>query len=110
MLPFKLRGALKRATFQMDGKNYSFDKSGDLNSGYDVVLWRQSSPTDVDVHYIVAHYSIENRTLTFTSEETYHDVLSVTVSICLSWVSFFYLFIFFYFFIIVLISCDECFG
>ncbi|KAM8725858.1 G-protein coupled receptor family C group 6 member A-like [Acanthopagrus schlegelii] len=55
--PLELRGALKRATFQMDGKNYSFDKSGDLNSGYDVILWRQSSPTNVDVHYIVAHYN-----------------------------------------------------
>lgn len=88
ILPFQLREALKRTTFQMDGKKYSFDENLDLNSGYDVTLWNQSSPTDVNVHYIVAHYSIENQTLTFTSEKTFQDVISVTVSICLPWVSY----------------------
>ncbi|XP_073348570.1 G-protein coupled receptor family C group 6 member A-like [Pagrus major] len=55
--PLELREALRRATFHMDGENYSFDDKGDLNSGYEVILWNQSSPTDVDVHYVVAHYN-----------------------------------------------------
>ncbi|XP_070781968.1 G-protein coupled receptor family C group 6 member A-like isoform X2 [Enoplosus armatus] len=76
--PLELRGALRKAKFHMDGKNYSFDNRGDLNSGYDVILWRQSSPTFVDVHYIVARYSIENKELTFVSQKTYQDVHSVT--------------------------------
>ncbi|KAM9339211.1 G-protein coupled receptor family C group 6 member A-like [Symphorus nematophorus] len=49
--PLELRGALRKATYQMDGKNYTFNNRGDLNTGYDVVLWRQT-PTFVDVHYI----------------------------------------------------------
>lgn len=67
----------------MDGKNYTFDNRGDLNSGYNVVLWRQTSPTFVDVHYIVAVYSIENQNLTFISQKTYQDFINATVRIFL---------------------------
>lgn len=80
---FQLRGALRKAKFHMDGKNYTFDNRGDLNSGYDVVLWRQTSPDYVDVNYIVALYSIETENLTFISDKTYQDVINLTVRICL---------------------------
>ncbi|XP_056261067.1 G-protein coupled receptor family C group 6 member A-like isoform X1 [Seriola aureovittata] len=76
--PVELREALRKATFLMHGKNYSFDSKGDLNSGYDIILWRQTSPTFVDVHYVVAHYSIENESLTFVSQKAFEDVNNVT--------------------------------
>ncbi|XP_039981929.1 G-protein coupled receptor family C group 6 member A-like [Xiphias gladius] len=76
--PVELRGALRKATFHLDGKNYTFDSRGDLNSGYDVILWRQTSPTFMDMYYIVARYSIETHSLTFISQQTYRDVISVT--------------------------------
>lgn len=81
-----------RATFHMDGKNYTFDNRGDLNSGYDVILWKQTS-THVDVHDIVAHYSIENQELNFTSQKTLHSVI---VRICLPLMSYFTLLSFIY--------------
>uniref|UniRef100_A0A3B4UAX0 G-protein coupled receptor family C group 6 member A n=1 Tax=Seriola dumerili TaxID=41447 RepID=A0A3B4UAX0_SERDU len=74
--PVELREALRKATFLMHGKNYSFDSKGDLNSGYDIILWRQTSPTFVDVHYVVAHYSIENESLTFDTFSCQGDVVS----------------------------------
>ncbi|KAG7220772.1 hypothetical protein INR49_032015 [Caranx melampygus] len=74
--PVELRGALRNATFHLDGKNYSLDSRGDLNTGYDVILWRQTSPTYVNVHYIVAQYHINNDSLTFISQETLKDVIS----------------------------------
>ncbi|XP_062293786.1 G-protein coupled receptor family C group 6 member A-like [Scomber scombrus] len=76
--PLEVRGALRKATFHMDGQNYKFDDRGDLNSGYDVILWRQDASTFVDVHYIVANYDIRNKTLNFTSPQAYQDVNNVT--------------------------------
>ncbi|XP_030578229.1 G-protein coupled receptor family C group 6 member A [Archocentrus centrarchus] len=67
--PPELRRALRKATFHMNGKNYSFDEHGDLNSGYDIILWKQTSKDSLDVHEIVANYNIETETLTFTSRE-----------------------------------------
>ncbi|XP_044025395.1 G-protein coupled receptor family C group 6 member A-like isoform X2 [Siniperca chuatsi] len=69
--PLELRGALKKATFHMDGKNYSFNNNGDLNTGYDVIRWRQTPPH----HDIVAHYSIKSKNF---SQKTYQDFLHVT--------------------------------
>ncbi|KAM7368041.1 hypothetical protein PAMP_014294 [Pampus punctatissimus] len=76
--PLELREALKKAKFHMDGRTYAFDDRGDLNSGYDVILWRQHSPTFVDVHYIVATYDIESSLFSFISPKTYQDVQNVT--------------------------------
>ncbi len=67
----------------MDGKKYSFDDRGDLNSGYDVILWKQTS-THVDVHHIIAHYSIENQKLNLISQ----TLQSVIVRISLLFYSF----------------------
>ncbi|XP_071335086.1 G-protein coupled receptor family C group 6 member A-like isoform X2 [Trachinotus anak] len=76
--PVEIREALREAIFHMDGKNYSFDRRGDLNSGYDVILWRQTSPNVVDVHNVVATYSIETKNLTFNSQQTSQAVINVT--------------------------------
>ncbi|XP_071762199.2 G-protein coupled receptor family C group 6 member A-like [Centroberyx gerrardi] len=80
--PWELRGALRTAMFHMDGQYYTFDKRGDLNTGYDVILWRQISPTFVDVHDIIAYYSIQNKKLTFTSGQDFVNLTEEVVSRC----------------------------
>ncbi|KAL3979873.1 glucuronosyltransferase [Sarotherodon galilaeus] len=67
--PLELRRALRKATFHMEEKSYSFDHHGDLNSGYDIILWKQTQ-NSLDVNNILAYYSIEHQSLTFTSQET----------------------------------------
>ncbi|XP_041660833.1 G-protein coupled receptor family C group 6 member A-like [Cheilinus undulatus] len=52
--PLELRVAMREAKFDMDGKTYMFDRRGDLNIGYDVIQWKQTSPSQLDVHYIIA--------------------------------------------------------
>lgn len=83
-MQFQLWQALWKATFHMNGKDYSFDQHGDLNSGYDIILWRQIQDF-LDVRDIVAHYSIEQESLSFTSQETRHALSSQIVSISLHW-------------------------
>uniref|UniRef100_UPI0037E916C9 G-protein coupled receptor family C group 6 member A-like n=1 Tax=Semicossyphus pulcher TaxID=241346 RepID=UPI0037E916C9 len=73
--PLELRGALRKATFHMDGNEYTFDTNGDLNTGYDVILWKQNS-TVLNLYNIVASYSIRNQNLTFISHK--QDFQSVT--------------------------------
>lgn len=63
----------------MDGKNYSFDPHGDLNTEYDIVLWKQTSES-LDVNDIVARYSILQNSLTFISQETKHAFYIYIVS------------------------------
>lgn len=84
IVQFQLWQALWKATFHMNGKDYSFDQHGDLNSGYDIILWRQIQDF-LDVRDIVAHYSIEQESLSFTSQETRHALSSQIVSISLHW-------------------------
>uniref|UniRef100_A0A3B3U6I9 G-protein coupled receptor family C group 6 member A n=1 Tax=Poecilia latipinna TaxID=48699 RepID=A0A3B3U6I9_9TELE len=60
---------LKTAKFYLDGKKYSFDKNCNLNSGYDIVLWRYNSPNTLDMNYEVGHYHIEQGSMTFIRSE-----------------------------------------
>lgn len=71
---------MRKAKFHMDGKNYSFDPHGDLNAEYDIILWNQTSES-LDVHDIVAHYSILQSSLTFISQEARDAVYIYIVSI-----------------------------
>ena len=71
---------MRKATFGIDGKTYSFDERGDLNSGYDLVLWRKDKDgVGVDVHDIVAKYNITSRKLYFVGNGE-QKVFSLTVS------------------------------
>ncbi|XP_040921121.1 G-protein coupled receptor family C group 6 member A-like [Toxotes jaculatrix] len=81
LTPLELRGALRNATFQLNERSYSFDSRGDVNSGYDVILWKEISPEEVDVHKIVAHFSIEDQNLTFASEQAFQDIFKITGSV-----------------------------
>ncbi|XP_034555730.1 G-protein coupled receptor family C group 6 member A-like [Notolabrus celidotus] len=75
--PIEVQEALKEVKFGMDGARYEFNKRGDLNTGYDVILWKQT-PTLLNVHYIVAQYCIQNQNLTFISTNTLQDFEKVT--------------------------------
>ncbi|XP_007561006.1 G-protein coupled receptor family C group 6 member A-like [Poecilia formosa] len=78
--PEKFRDVLKTANFYLDGKKYSFDKKSNLNSGYDIVLWRYNSPNTLDMNYEVGHYHIEQGSITFIRSEIsnlYHQTKKV---------------------------------
>jgi len=70
----------------MDNNTYSFDKNGDIDSGYDVILWKETSPSMLDTNNVVGHYDIKNQMLTFEKKQ---DLYNLTVSICLSLPSYF---------------------
>uniref|UniRef100_A0A096LR43 G-protein coupled receptor family C group 6 member A n=1 Tax=Poecilia formosa TaxID=48698 RepID=A0A096LR43_POEFO len=79
-LSFQFRDVLKTANFYLDGKKYSFDKKSNLNSGYDIVLWRYNSPNTLDMNYEVGHYHIEQGSITFIRSEIsnlYHQTKKV---------------------------------
>ncbi|XP_041951742.1 G-protein coupled receptor family C group 6 member A-like [Alosa sapidissima] len=65
--PWELKHALRTATFEIDGDSYRFNDHGDINSGYDLVLWRNQDG-EVDVHDIVAKYDISSRQLYFVGD------------------------------------------
>ncbi|XP_041831988.1 G-protein coupled receptor family C group 6 member A [Melanotaenia boesemani] len=79
----KFRVALRNTMFFMDGKNYSFDERGDIDSGYDVILWKEPSPSFLNTNNIVGFYDIKNQSLTFNSDkkqDLYH--LTEVISRC----------------------------
>uniref|UniRef100_A0A3B3Y7N8 G-protein coupled receptor family C group 6 member A n=1 Tax=Poecilia mexicana TaxID=48701 RepID=A0A3B3Y7N8_9TELE len=57
------RDALKSAKFSMDGKQYSFNDYSDVDSGYDLILWRSSSQNTVDMSYSIGRFDIETKRL-----------------------------------------------
>ncbi|KAJ8409174.1 hypothetical protein AAFF_G00241950 [Aldrovandia affinis] len=64
--PWELLSHLNESTIEQDGRTYKFDSNGDLNTGYDVILWKDKQRA-VDVKDIAAHYSIQNFSFSFTS-------------------------------------------
>uniref|UniRef100_A0A3B3WLQ7 G-protein coupled receptor family C group 6 member A n=1 Tax=Poecilia mexicana TaxID=48701 RepID=A0A3B3WLQ7_9TELE len=61
--PETFRDALKSAKFSMDGKQYSFNDYSDVDSGYDLILWRSSSQNTVDMSYSIGRFDIETKRL-----------------------------------------------
>ncbi|RVE56036.1 hypothetical protein OJAV_G00232280 [Oryzias javanicus] len=64
--PSKFKDALRAANFSMDGKTYSFDEYGDVNSGYDVIVWKHQG-SSIDMKNIIGYYDIKKQKLTFNS-------------------------------------------
>ncbi|XP_015245559.1 PREDICTED: G-protein coupled receptor family C group 6 member A-like [Cyprinodon variegatus] len=81
--PRQLRDALGSTEFSIDGKKYSFNKDCDVDSGYDIILWRYTSPRTVDMNYKVAHYDIQQEKLMFDPniESLFHQTKGVS-SVC----------------------------
>ncbi|XP_076016360.1 G-protein coupled receptor family C group 6 member A-like [Genypterus blacodes] len=75
--PLEFLGALQKATFDLEGQNYTFDNRGDLNTGYEIVLWIQNQAM-LDVQNVVAHYSTQDKKITFTSKSASEEFLNLT--------------------------------
>ncbi|XP_006839963.1 PREDICTED: G-protein coupled receptor family C group 6 member A isoform X1 [Chrysochloris asiatica] len=69
--PWELLDVLKNMTFT-DGKNsFHFDANGDLNIGYDVLLWKE-----INDHMTItkmAEYDLQNDVFIFTSQEAKNE-------------------------------------
>uniref|UniRef100_A0A8C6WM60 G-protein coupled receptor family C group 6 member A n=1 Tax=Neogobius melanostomus TaxID=47308 RepID=A0A8C6WM60_9GOBI len=60
--PWQLLKALWTEVFELEGKRYIFDKTGDINLGYDVCMWRVRGGGNI--HETVAEYHPHNRSFT----------------------------------------------
>ncbi|XP_041649880.1 G-protein coupled receptor family C group 6 member A [Cheilinus undulatus] len=67
--PWEVLKALWMEEFKLRGKSYKFDSKGDINLGYDVVMW-QSDGGNVAVHNVVAEYHPHNNSFTHTNSST----------------------------------------
>ncbi|KAM9665219.1 LOW QUALITY PROTEIN: G-protein coupled receptor family C group 6 member A [Trichechus inunguis] len=73
--PWELLDVLKNVTFS-DGKNsFHFDAHGDLNTRYDVLLWKE-----INGHMTVtkmAEYDLQNDVFIFTDQETKNEFRNI---------------------------------
>uniref|UniRef100_A0A3Q3WIL9 G-protein coupled receptor family C group 6 member A n=1 Tax=Mola mola TaxID=94237 RepID=A0A3Q3WIL9_MOLML len=67
--PWQVLKALWMQEFNFRGESYKFDSSGDINLGYDVIMWR-SDRGKIFVHEIIAHYHPDYNNFTFTNNST----------------------------------------
>lgn len=82
-LSFQFRDALKTSEMFLDGKKYTFTKSLNVNSGYDIVTWKYNSPTTLDMNYKVGYYDIQQHSLMFIHSEVnrlYNQTVSISPS------------------------------
>ncbi|XP_047453756.1 G-protein coupled receptor family C group 6 member A [Mugil cephalus] len=61
--PWEALEKLQKQEFKLREKSYKFDKNGDINQGYDVVMWR-SDGRNICIHDVVAEYHPHNNTFT----------------------------------------------
>ncbi|KAL4675417.1 hypothetical protein H8959_009562, partial [Pygathrix nigripes] len=69
--PWELLGVLKNVTFTDGGNSFHFDAHGDLNTGYDVVLWKE-----INGHMTVtkmAEYDLQNDVFIIPDQETKNE-------------------------------------
>lgn len=50
----------------MDGNDYSFDEYGDINSGYEVIVWRDQR-SSMDMNNIIGYFDIQTQKLIFNT-------------------------------------------
>ncbi|KAG8009726.1 G-protein coupled receptor family C group 6 member A [Nibea albiflora] len=61
--------ALRTQAFKLGQKSYTFDSRGDINLGYDVIMWR-SDRGKIHVHDVVAEYHVLKNNFTYTNCST----------------------------------------
>ncbi|XP_054210620.1 G-protein coupled receptor family C group 6 member A isoform X2 [Homo sapiens] len=69
--PWELLGVLKNVTFTDGWNSFHFDAHGDLNTGYDVVLWKE-----INGHMTVtkmAEYDLQNDVFIIPDQETKNE-------------------------------------
>ncbi|XP_032195608.1 G-protein coupled receptor family C group 6 member A isoform X2 [Mustela erminea] len=67
----QLLDVLKNVTFIDEGNSFHFDAHGDMNTGYDVVLWKE-----IDGHMTItkmAQYDLRNDVFIITDQETKNE-------------------------------------
>jgi G protein-coupled receptor family C group 6 protein A len=68
---------LKNVTFTNGRNSFHFDTHGDLNTGYDVVLWKE-----IDGHMTIvkmAEYDLQNDVFIITNQETKNEFWKLKV-------------------------------
>ncbi|XP_077756833.1 G-protein coupled receptor family C group 6 member A [Canis aureus] len=69
--PWELLDVLKNVTFTDEGNSFHFDAHGDMNTGYDVVLWKE-----IGGHMTItkmAQYDLRNDVFIITDQETKNE-------------------------------------
>ncbi|XP_019118243.1 G-protein coupled receptor family C group 6 member A isoform X1 [Larimichthys crocea] len=67
--PWEVLEALRMQEFKLRQKSYTFDSRGDINLGYDVIMWR-SDGGKIHVHDVVAEYHLLKNNFTYTNCST----------------------------------------
>ncbi|KAM6994305.1 G-protein coupled receptor family C group 6 member A [Tautogolabrus adspersus] len=67
--PWEVLKALRMHEFKLRGKTYKFNSEGDINLGYDVIMWR-SERGYIEVHDVVSEYQPHNNSFTDTNSNT----------------------------------------
>lgn len=62
--------ALWMQEFKLRHKSYKFDSSGDINMGYDLVMWT-SEASEISVHHIIAEYHPRYSNITFVEQHNF---------------------------------------
>ncbi|XP_030051383.1 G-protein coupled receptor family C group 6 member A [Microcaecilia unicolor] len=70
--PWELLQALKKVTFIDDGRRIKFNPTGDINIGYDVVIWKQTQKGILNITTVAA-YNLESETFIFKDEKEEKD-------------------------------------
>lgn len=65
MFVFQLRRQLWNVTFEKEGVMYKFDENGDINLGYDILLWDEQ---ESEGHSKIAEYDPSSGNFTFTTK------------------------------------------
>ncbi|TNN02088.1 hypothetical protein fugu_009575 [Takifugu bimaculatus] len=84
--PWQVLAALWMQEFKLRQKSYKFDSSGDINMGYEIVMWT-SVTSEISVHHVVAEYHPLYSNITFMEQHNFTtkqllDDLKQVVSKC----------------------------
>lgn len=67
---------LRKQEFKLRGKSYKFDSNGDINLGYDVMMWR-SDGENIHISDVVAEYDPHTNTFTHPNRSTTQQFLDL---------------------------------
>ncbi|XP_030637527.1 G-protein coupled receptor family C group 6 member A-like [Chanos chanos] len=80
--PWELSRALRETSFSMDGESWKFNQDGDMDTGYDIVLWEEGNKTQRILMGLVGNYSIQNKPGLSLYSDKRLSVLKSIVSKC----------------------------
>ncbi|KAM9852469.1 G-protein coupled receptor family C group 6 member A [Aulostomus maculatus] len=75
--PWEVLKALWMQEFKLQQKSYKFDTSGDINLGYDVIMW-QPREGNINVHNVVAEYHPHSNSFTITKSKQLQDLRHIS--------------------------------